>query len=303
MRFRNKARLDTTQVRDVRGQGRMSGLPLPTGRGGKVAAGGGLGLVGLIVVLVVVLTGGGGNLGALIGETVGSAGTPPNTELTQECQTGADANESEECRIVGVVNSVQEFWDGEFQRQGWGAYEPADTVFFSGGVNTACGAASSAVGPFYCPGDRLVYIDLGFFDDLRERFGASGGPFAQAYVLAHEYGHHVQDLLGILGQIGGDRQGPASKAVRSELQADCFAGVWAANAEQTGLIESLTEADIQEGLDAAAAVGDDRIQEQVQGQVTPETWTHGSAAQRQRWFSIGYESGDPERCDTFSGDL
>jgi predicted metalloprotease len=301
MRFRNKARLDTSQVQDLRGRG---GGRLPSLPGGRVAAGGGgLGLIGLIVALVVVFAGG-GNLGALSSlddQSVGSAGGS-NTALQEECRTGADANTEQDCRIVGVVNSVQEYWDAEFERSGL-RYEYAQTTFFDGEVSTACGVASSAVGPFYCPADRKVYIDLGFFADLQERFGAEGGPFAEAYVIAHEYGHHVQNLLGTLDEIGSDRQGPESLAVRSELQADCYAGVWAENAEEGGLIEALTPADIAQGLDAAAAVGDDRIQEQVQGRVTPENWTHGSSAQRQQWFTTGYETGDPTACNTFEGDI
>lgn len=297
MRFRNQARLDTSQVSDVRGR-----RGIPSSRGGQLAVGGGgLGIIGVIVALVVILAGGGGgelgSLGSLDNQAVGG-GAAPSGELAQECQTGADANTKEDCRIVGVVNSVQEYWNGEFQRSGL-RYQPATTVFFSGQVDTACGPATEAVGPFYCPGDKNVYIDLGFFDDLRSRFGAQGGPFAEAYVLAHEYGHHVQNLLGGLRGNGG--QGAQSQSVRTELQADCYAGVWARNAVNTGTIEEITQADIADGLDAAAAVGDDRIQQEFQGRVTPESWTHGSSAQRQQWFETGYRSGDPSDCDTFSG--
>jgi predicted metalloprotease len=295
MRFRNKARLDTSQIGDARGRS----------RGGKVAlGGGGLGLIGVIVALVLVFAGGGGDLsglGSLVDEQAG-APAGPSPQLAEECQTGADANEKEACRIVGVVNSVQAYWEEEFSRSGF-EYQPARTNFFTGQVSTGCGAASSAVGPFYCPADQQIYIDLGFYDQLRDQFGAQGGPFAQAYVIAHEYGHHVQNLLGTLNQIGGDRQGPESAAVRSELQADCYAGAWAGNAVDTGFLEPLTQADIADGLDAAAAIGDDRIQEQFQGRVTPESWTHGSSEQRQRWFLTGYETADPSRCDTFSGDI
>ncbi len=295
MRFRNQARLDTSQVGDARGRR----------TGSKVAlGGGGLGLIGVVIAVVLVLAGGGGDLsslGSLVDEQAGGS-VGPSQELASECQTGADANEKEACRIVGVVNSVQAYWNAEFERSGL-QYELAQTNFFTGQIQTGCGTASSAVGPFYCPPDKQVYIDLGFFDDLREQFGAQGGPFAQAYVIAHEYGHHVQDLLGTLDQIGGDRQGPESAAVRSELQADCYAGVWAGNAVDTGFLEPLTDADIADGLNAASVIGDDRIQEQFQGKVTPETWTHGSSEQRQRWLRTGYETADPDKCDTFSGDI
>ena len=295
MRFRRRAKLDPGQVTDVRGR-RMGG-------GGLALGGGGLGLGVLVVYLLISLLGGGGGLGQLQpleDQQVGQGDAA--SEVSQECRTGADANERQDCRIVGVVNSVQEFWDGTFERSGE-QYPYTDTVFFTDQVQTQCGAATSQVGPFYCPADQRVYIDLGFFDELQSRFGAGAAPFAQAYVIAHEYGHHIQNQLGVLESIRGDQQGPESRAVRSELQADCYAGVWAANAVETGLIAELTQADINDGLDAARAIGDDRIQEQTQGQVNPETWTHGSSEQRRRWFSRGYEEGRPAACDTFSGSI
>ena len=294
--FRDEAKLDTSQVEDLRGR--------RVGKGGLAVGGGG---IGIIVTLLIIflggnLTGGDGGLGELGNLAGQSAGTPgaSNSEVAQECRTGADADEREDCRIVGYVNSIQSYWTDAFSG-GDREYEPARTRFFTDAVQSSCGAASSAMGPFYCPADRYVYIDLGFFDELRSRFGAQGGPFAQAYVIAHEYGHHVQNLLGVLG--GPQDQGAESRAVRVELQADCFAGVWAANAVETGFITQLSQADIADALDAAAAVGDDRIQEAIQGRVTPESWTHGSSEQRQQWFTTGYESGNPGSCDTFSGDI
>jgi predicted metalloprotease len=295
MRFRRRARLDPGQVTDVRGR-RAS-------PGGLALGGGGLGVAGIVIYLLFALLSGGGGLGQLApleNQQVGRGDSP--SEVSQECRTGEDANQRQDCRIVGVVNSVQEFWAGVFARSGE-QYPYVDTVFFSDQVQTGCGFASSQVGPFYCPRDERVYIDLGFFDELQSRFGAGGGPFAQAYVIAHEYGHHVQNQLGVLDRIGGDTQGPESRAVRSELQADCYAGVWAANAVEMGLIEQLTPGDINEALEAATAIGDDRIQEQTQGQVNPETWTHGSSEQRRRWFARGYEEGRPAVCNTFSGSI
>jgi uncharacterized protein len=295
MRFRRGARLDPGQVTDVRGR-RLGG-------GGLALGGGGLGVAGIVVYLLITLLSNGGGLGQLApleGERVGRGDTPG--EVSQACRTGEDANRRQDCRIVAVVNSVQSFWNGVFERSGK-RYPNVDTVFFTDQVDTGCGFASSQVGPFYCPRDERVYVDLGFFDDLQSRFGVEVGPFVEAYVVAHEYGHHVQNQLGVLDKIGNDTQGPESRAVRSELQADCYAGVWAAHAVETGLIESLTQADINQGLDAASAIGDDRIQEQTQGQTNPETWTHGSSEQRRRWFSRGYETGRPAACDTFSGSI
>ncbi|MDQ2966802.1 MAG: neutral zinc metallopeptidase [Actinomycetota bacterium] len=295
MRFRRNAPLDPGQVTDARGRG--------MGPGGLAVGGGGLGLVGLVIYVLISLLSNGGGLGQLApldNQQVGQGDTP--AEVDTACKTGQDANERQDCRIVAVVNSVQEFWDGVFQRSNR-QYQFADTVFFNGQVNTECGTADSQVGPFYCPRDKLVYIDLGFFDELQSRFGVGSATFVQAYVIAHEYGHHVQDQLGVLDKTAGDRQGPESLSVRSELQADCYAGVWAAHAVETRTVEELTQADINHGLDAAAAIGDDRIQQSTQGQVNPETWTHGSSEQRRRWFSKGYEQGRPAVCDTFAGSI
>jgi len=292
MRFRKDAKLDPSQVEDYRGRG---GGRLPGGT--PVALGGGGGIVAIVVLLAFLLLGGGGglgDLGSLAGQTVGPTGQPSG-ELAQECQTGQDANEREDCRIVAVINSVQTYWN-----QALRGYEPTRTRFFEGGIQTGCGAASSATGPFYCPADRYVYIDLGFFDQLQSQLGASGGPLAEAYILAHEYGHHVQNLTGVLQNADRDT-GPQGGQVRVELQADCYAGLWVGKSLQTGFIEELTRQDVADALDAAAAVGDDRIQERTQGRVVPESWTHGSAEQRQSWFVRGIEGSGPQSCDTSRG--
>ncbi|MEU1735953.1 neutral zinc metallopeptidase [Streptosporangium sp. NPDC020145] len=285
MDFRDDARLDSSQV-ESGGRRRMPG-------GGLAVGGGAAGILALIVALLFGLNPGdivGGNEPAPVG---------PGTDLAAKCRTGQDADQNEECRVVGVVNSIQDYWPTVVQ-----GYRPAKTVMFSGQVNTACGAADASVGPFYCPADQKVYLDLSFFDELRTRFGAEGGPFAQAYVIGHEYGHHVQNLLGTSSMAQGDRQGPRSGSVRLELQADCYSGVWAKNAYETGLFDKpFTQQDIQQALSAASAVGDDSIQERTQGRVNPDAFTHGTSAQRVRWFTTGYESGDPNRCDTFSGSL
>jgi uncharacterized protein len=286
MRFRPRARLDPGQVQDQRGM-----------RGGRgLAVGGGAGTILIVVVLALLgvnVPGGGGTDPYSLGTGGGSSDSA--SDLSATCRTGSDANQREDCRIVAVVNSVQAYWRDHVR-----GYREAPTRFFSGQTNTGCGAATSAVGPFYCPTDQTIFIDLDFYDELRSRFGARGGAFAEAYVIAHEYGHHVQHLLGTDDRVGGDREGETSASVRLELQADCYAGVWAANAVETEFVEELTAADIADGLDAAAAIGDDRIQERSTGRVDRESWTHGSSASRQRWFDTGYRTGDPNRCDTFS---
>ncbi|HEX7067162.1 MAG TPA: neutral zinc metallopeptidase [Candidatus Limnocylindria bacterium] len=290
MTFRRDVQLDPGQVRDVRGR-RV--------RGGGIALGGGLGTI-VIIALVLLM---GGDLGDILGGGLGAAPAqegPVSSELATECQTGADANERQDCRIVGTVNSLHAYWSDAFAASG-NEYAQPNTTLFTDAVNTACGGASSAVGPFYCPVDQTIYIDLGFFDDLETRFGAEGGPFAEEYVLAHEFGHHVQNLLGLL-EAGRDT-GAEGGAVRTELQADCFAGVWGANAVDTGFLEPITQDQVNQALNAASVIGDDRIQEQTQGQVNPETWTHGSSEQRQQWFGTGLEAGSADACDTFNADI
>jgi len=303
MRYRESGRLDTGGVSDRRGGGgRMGG-----GRGLAVG-GGGLGLVGLLIVVVLQMVGGGGGgtgaaLGGLAG--LGQGETTDNTALEQRCRTGEDANDSVECAVVADVESIQDFWTTTLGSR----YAPTDTVFFEGGVQTSCGNASSGSGPFYCPADQLVYIDLSFFDQLQSQFGAQGGLFVNAYVIAHEYGHHVQNLLGTNAQVTPGESGPTSGTVRLELQADCYAGAWANHATTTPnaggepLITEVTQDDIAAALDAASRIGDDYIQKELGGgKVDTTQFSHGSSAQRQKWYTIGYESGDPNRCDTFATD-
>lgn len=226
--------------------------------------------------------------------------------LAEQCQTGEDANRNIECRVVGTVNSLNAYWGGGASRLGVRYHRP-EVVLTSGSWQTGCGAASSAMGPFYCPADETAYFDVGFFDQLRSQYGAGQGPLAEEYVIAHEFGHHVQRLTGAINRAQHGDTGPQSSAVRLELQADCYAGVWASNASKTKdagtgepYLQPLTSSDIRSAVSAAEAVGDDRIQEKAQGRVTPENFTHGSSEQRETWFMRGYEYGDPAACDTFS---
>jgi predicted metalloprotease len=288
MTFRPEVELDPRQVQDRRGR-RV--------RGGGIALGGGLGTI-VIVALILIL---GGNLGDLAGLGTGLPETGPlSSQIASECRTGGLANERQDCRIVGTVNSLRSHWADAFDASDRQFVEPR-TVLFTDRVDSDCGAATSAVGPFYCPLDQTIYLDLSFFDQLESQFGAQGGAFAEEYVVAHEYGHHVQNLLGLLD--AGRDAGAEGGAVRTELQADCFAGVWGANAVDTGFLQPLSSEQVAQALDAAAVIGDDRIQEQTQGQVNPETWTHGSSEQRQEWFSTGLEEGSASACDTFDADI
>ncbi len=304
MRFDENAQLDTSQVDDLRGARGGGGV------GGRVAmGGGGLGVVGLIVYFLLTQLGGGGGggfelPGGLSGLPEGQ--TSDTSQAASNCRTGSQANTELDCEVVAVVNSLDGYWSDAFARSGI-TYQPPRTNFFSGGVSTGCGSASSAVGPFYCPGDNEIYIDLGFFQELETRFGAEGGPFARAYVMAHEFGHHIQALLGTSERVRSGETGPTSGSVRLELQADCYAGVWANHAESVPtasgqpLITEINQDDVSAALDTAARIGDDYIQSELGGgQVDESQFSHGSSEQRERWFTTGYETGDPTRCDTFA---
>jgi uncharacterized protein len=286
------------QVEDYRGGG---GGGLGGGLGGfpmGKAGGGGLGIILMLVVLFLSggLPGGGG----------GSSGFPINLPAAPATPASGGeqppASDDEAQFVQFVVADVQDTWKRIFAEAGQ-TYEPTTLRLFTSGIQTGCGGASSAVGPFYCPADRHVYIDLGFFRELQSRFGARGD-FAQAYVIAHEFGHHVQSVLGVSGDVHRQQQedpeGANELSVRLELQADCLAGVWGHSANAEGLLEP---GDVEEGLNAAAAVGDDRIQQKAGREVDQESWTHGSAEQRMAWFQKGFENGDPSACDTFKGDI
>ncbi|MEV1286298.1 neutral zinc metallopeptidase [Micromonospora sp. NPDC049679] len=301
MELNENARIDTSQVEDRRGSGGGGGLgggiPIPTGKGG---------LVGLVVAVLVALVGGGFGINAATG---GGGGQGDNAAIEQKCAAN-DALEQLDCRNALYVNSIQAYWQGALPQHFGQPYQQVDTVLFRSAVNSGCGQADSGVGPFYCPADRHVYIDLSFYDVLAQQLGASG-EFAQPYVLAHEYGHHVQTLLGTEAQMRRQQQrdpGNTNRlSVMLELQADCYAGAWAKNATGTAdaggqkIFKSISQTDIREGLDTAAAIGDDTIQKKSGGQVNESQFTHGTSQQRQQWFGRGYETGDPKSCDTFNG--
>ncbi len=268
------------------------------GGGMRMAIGGGVG--GLLILVVAMFLGidPGGVVSQQPMDTRDDVA--PGFDLSL-CKTGADANKYVQCRVIATGNSVDAVW-----HQLMPSYTRPRLRLFTGSVNTGCGPATTAVGPFYCPVDQTAYFDTDFFQELVDKFGSSGGPFAQEYVVAHEYGHHVQQLQGVLGRSQQGAQGAGGNGVRTELQADCYAGIWAHYAstvkqKSTGVpyLEPLSDRDIADALSAAASVGDDRIQKEATGRVNPESWTHGSSAQRQHWFTVGYQTGDPNNCDTF----
>ncbi len=286
-------RVDVSGVSDRRGRG----------VGGPVAiGGGGLGVVGLIIYLLVSVLGGGSvdttslvpQDGAVQGQGSGES------DLESRCNEQGAIDTYDDCFLVKVYNEVNEVWTDEFARAG-ASYEKPGLTFFTQAVSTGCGQASSQVGPFYCPPDRSIYLDIGFLDQLQRQFGAEGR-YAQAYILAHEAGHHLQTLFGTERKVRSAQQSDPGRAnelsVALELQADCYAGVWSRLADDAGNV-SVGDAEVQQAQDAAAAVGDDRIQQQTQGRVDEESWTHGSATQRKQWFTTGRSTGDVNACDTF----
>jgi len=288
-------------------QDRRTGGRRRAGGGGRGVAVGG-GLMGLIVVVLGLLFGVDLSGGSGSSFDIGSSGLPDSGPVSAGVDGTVDPDADTVEFMEFLMFDIQDTWDGYFDQAGL-AYEPTSLVIFDGVVSTGCGQATAAVGPFYCPApnDRQVYIDLAFYNELSRRFGAPGD-FAQAYVIAHEVGHHIQSVVGISDQVRqAQAQDPGNKneyAIRQELQADCLAGVWAYSANRRLTEESgqpiLEAGDIEEGLAAAASVGDDRIQAQSGMTVDPHTWTHGSAEQRVRWFKQGFNNGDPEQCDTFS---
>ncbi|MGA8846269.1 MAG: neutral zinc metallopeptidase [Nocardioides sp.] len=310
MRFNPKSRLDTGRVSDA-GQGRggrrsgsrsgsSSGLPIP----GGVAGGGSV--LGIIIAVVIFFVSSQGGDTTLPGSS-GGGGLDPgafgDTGRYDRCKTGEDANESPDCARVAVENSLTAFWADEL---GSGFRPEKQIVTFSGGIDTGCGGATSAVGPFYCSADETIYLDDAFFSDvLVGQLDGPRGAFVEPYVLAHEYGHHISYLIGSLGKVTGET-GPQSSGVRLELQADCFAGVWTKHATETKdaegnvLLLELSQEDIDTALAAAKTVGDDYIQQQGGGRIDEEVWTHGSSEQRMKWFMVGYDQGTMEVCDTFS---
>jgi predicted metalloprotease len=297
---------ESSNIEDRRGQGGFGGggfggggIPIPIGGGGGGLFKGGIGFVAFIVIALIF----GADPMALLSSLAGGDTSSYTAPATQSSRTArAPAADAETQFVSRVLKSTEDVWTSLFRDMGRQYVDPK-LVLYRDATRTACGTGQSAMGPFYCPADERVYLDLGFFDDLASRFHAPG-QFPQAYVIAHEVGHHVQNQLGITGKVEQMRQSMSKRdanalSVRVELQADCFAGVWANRAEQKSGGKMIDDKDVDQALAAASAIGDDRLQKQAQGRVVPDSFTHGSSAQRTRWFRIGLDSGDPRKCDTF----
>jgi uncharacterized protein len=302
MRFNPKARLDTSQIdnRTGGGGGGFGGGGGLLPGGGGIKAGGGIGAVIVAIIIYFLAQSGGGSPGA--------SGTDGSATDFSTCTTGQSANDSQNCRLVAITDSVQAFWASAYPRETGRPYTRIRTVPFTSSVTTdGCGTATSDAGPFYCPNDQRVYLDLSFFGTLLDQLGGKDTAFTEAYVVAHEYGHHIQNQLGLMGRVR-TQQGPNSDSVKLETMADCLAGAWARHAQETPdadgniLITDLTQRDINEGIAAAKVVGDDAIQRKTSGRVNPEGWTHGSSAQREAAFNVGLKNGTIKACNFFNPD-
>jgi predicted metalloprotease len=300
VRFNPKADISGGHVTDVRGGGRggggMGNIPMGAISGGGI----GTTIIVIIIYVIVQFAGGGGGGG------LGTAGPEETTDRYDKCLSGADANKSEDCARQAVELSLEAYWSKVLPQQTGKQLQPTQVKTFTGAASTACGDATKDVGPFYCPNDQIIYLDTTFFKDVLEgQLGGKGGDFVEPYVIGHEFGHHIQNLLGTMSKVK-TQQGPNSDSVRLELQADCYAGMWTRNATHTQdsqgnvLIEDLSSQDIQDAIDAAKAVGDDTIQRETSGRVNPEQWTHGSSEARVKWFQIGYQNGTLDACNTFT---
>jgi uncharacterized protein len=297
VRFNPRADISAGRVRDVRGGGGGGGLGgIPIG----AISGGGIGTTILVIIIFVIVQLAGGGSGA------GSAGPEQTTDRYDKCLTGADANQSQDCARKAVEESLESYWSAELPAQTGQQFTPTQIETFTGATSTGCGDATKDVGPFYCPTDQTIYLDTTFFQDvLQGQLNGPSGAFVEPYVIAHEFGHHIQNLLGTMSRVK-TQEGPTSDSVRLELQADCYAGMWSRGATGTtdtkgvAIFESITQADVDNAISAAKAVGDDYIQRQGGGQVNKEAWTHGSSEQRQRWFTTGYNATSMQQCDTFS---
>jgi predicted metalloprotease len=293
---------ESSNIEDRRGEGSSAGGFGGGGFGGTgggipIPLGGGLGVIGIIIVALLF----GVDPSALLGGG-NTASYAPRTEVSRSARAPGSTEDPETQFVSRVLKSTEDVWSGLFRDMGRRYIEPK-LVLYRDATRTECGVGQAAMGPFYCPADQRVYLDLSFFDDLARRFHAPG-QFPQAYVIAHEVGHHVQNLLGISGKVEQMRERMSKRdanalSVRVELQADCFAGVWANRADETRGGKMIDDRDVEQALAAASAIGDDRLQRQAQGRVVPDSFTHGSSAQRMRWFRIGLDTGDPRKCDTF----
>ena len=300
----------SNNIEDRRGEGGGfggglggGGFPIPMGGGGGGLFKGGFGLVAFVVIAMIM----GADPGAILSDIAGGgtssyAPAPPSSSASRTPGTQAPAGDAETQFVSRVLKSTEDVWQEIFRDMGR-QYRDPKLVLFRGATRTECGVGQSAMGPFYCPADQRVYLDLGFFDELARRFNAPG-QFPQAYVIAHEIGHHVQNLLGISGKVQQMRESMSKRdgnalSVRTELQADCFAGVWANRADRQRGGKMIDDKDVDQALAAASAIGDDALQKQAQGRVVPDSFTHGTSAQRARWFRKGLVSGDPRQCDTF----